>query len=114
MDMADKPKTIARKAQTIADAIGARRRLLAVIHPEWTAEETLQWILSPTPNARPWLNRPAGQYQTQAAANHLARQQVAPTLAYRMAMYAGYTEAEAGNIAKGVKDHKHHGKEARL
>lgn len=108
MDMADKPATIARKAQTIADAIGARRRLLAVIHPEWTAEETLHWILSPTPNARPWLNRPAGQYQTQAAANHLARQQVAPTLAYRMAMYAGYTEAEAGNIAKGVKDHKHH------
>lgn len=113
MDMADKPRTVARKAQTIADTIAARRRLLAVIHPEWTDEDTMRWILSPTPNARPWLNKQGGKY-TQATTNHLARQQVAPALAYRMAVYAGYTETEAGHIAKGIKEYKSYGQEARL
>lgn len=113
MDMADKPRTVARKAQTIADTIAARRRLLAVIHPEWTDEDTMRWILSPTPNARPWLNKQGGKY-TQATTNHLARQQVAPVLAYRMAVYAGYTETEAGHIAKGIKEYKSYGQEARL
>jgi len=104
MDMAEKPRVVARKAQTIADTIAARRRLLAVIHPDWTDAETLRWILSPAPHARPWLDAQRTRQQKEAAiaARHLARQQVAPPAAYHMAVVAGYTETEAGLIAKGV------------
>lgn len=108
LDMAQKAATVHRKAQQRSDIIAARRRYLAIIHPDWSSDEILKWILSPLPNARPWVDAKRARDAKDAAvtARHLTRQQVSPALAYRMVTAAGYTPQHAQTVAELVKEHR--------
>lgn len=119
MDMAEKPKAKALYAQRRSEVIAQRRRVLAVIHPDWTEDEIIKWILADKSKARPWLDyrqrkATAAQRaeenktvhaQMERTARDLARQGISGSQAYAYAAMPGteYTNREAAIIAAMTK-----------
>lgn len=101
MDMAEKPKTVAKKAQSIAATMATRRHLLSILHPEWNDQRAYAWIKSDLQRRRRiaamrpwWSDDEILDWVTQPTTN--ARPPVA-------AVRPSYRH-----------EHKHYGKEARL
>jgi DNA-binding MarR family transcriptional regulator len=101
LDMAAQPKTVEHYAIRRSEIIAARRRYLAVIHPEWTDEDILKWILTPKPTATPHLDRQEKKFEAEAKSMH--KQGITPPQAQAYAELAGWTRGEAASIADRVE-----------
>lgn len=97
LDMATQPRAVENYAMRRSEIIAARRRYLAVIHPEWTNEDILKWILAPKANARPWVERQ--EKRLDAEARQWAKQNISGSQAQEYAFMAGYTKHEAAVLA---------------
>jgi hypothetical protein len=98
LDMAVQPRTVENYAMRRSEIVDARRRLLAIIHPDWTPDEILKWILTPKPTATPHLDRQDRMLAATAA--QWAKQNIAGSQAEAYASMAGYTQREASKLGE--------------
>ena len=99
--MSHLPETVETYEHRRAAIILARRRYLAMIHPDWTAEMVDTWLKTPKPTATPRLDAMDKKYEAEAKSLH--KQGVTPPQAQAYAERAGWTRSEAASIADRVE-----------